>query len=269
MARARATAPSWSSPYRASTPASCCWSGAGGGGTLLSVYEKYSFDNAAEAGLEGGLICSVLRYSRWELEQLLTGDMSGCAVFARDEDELGERYYLLYTPHGRAVLPASGGGVADTESDEFAPVDRAQPDGAGAGGGRDYRGQRPHPLHHRGADCGLHIRERRAHTDTLQLHRGRGVRRRGAHPLPALAAGGRAGYGASSATIDAERNVHLCFPGAVGEEARDYYDRAQRRVDAGEEQWRLEPLEVARDFVENSGEWPEPPLDRGSYEIMD
>ena len=239
----------------------------GGGGTLLSVYEKYSFDNAAAAGLEGGLICSVLRYSRWELEQLLTGDMGGCAVFARDEDELGERYYLLYTPTDAQFFPA-GGGVADTESDEFArwtELKRTVP-ALVADGITGANGLTPCTTGELTADytyeSGEHIQirysyiEDEAYDDVVLI-------------LSQPSRQGEGGIWCVERYIDAERNVYLCFPGAVGEEARDYYDRAQRRVDAGEEQWRLEPLEVARDFVENSGEWPEPPLDRGSYEIMD
>lgn len=239
----------------------------GGGGTLLSVYEKYSFDNAAAAGLEGGLICSVLRYSRWELEQLLTGDMGGCAVFARDEDELGERYYLLYTPTDAQFFPA-GGGVADTESDEFArwtELNRTVP-ALVADGITGANGLTPCTTGELTADytyeSGEHIQirysyiEDEAYDDVVLI-------------LSQPSRQGEGGIWCVERYIDAERNVYLCFPGAVGEEARDYYDRAQRRVDAGEEQWRLEPLEVARDFVENSGEWPEPPLDSGSYEIVD
>ena len=90
-------------------------SGSVGGNMLISIYEKFSYDNAVAAGYgDGGLILSLLRYTEAELEQLLTTDMSGYEVFATDS----EFYYVLFTPTDVQFCPEDGVNV-DTESDEF------------------------------------------------------------------------------------------------------------------------------------------------------
>ena len=237
-------------------------SGSVGGNMLISIYEKFSYDNAVAAGYgDGGLILSLLRYTEAELEQLLTTDMSGYEVFATD----GEFYYVLFTPTDVQFCPADGVNV-DTESDEFKEwtelnatlpglvkqsfiEENGLTPASAAALDEEYTYDSEHMLISYSYD------DTTEDDDIIMT-------------LSQPSGQGEGGIWCVERFVDANSNTYLIFPGSGEVTAKEYYDAAQDAADGGEETWRLDPMEVAKEFVANYGYWNGTPTEDENFAVV-